>query len=275
MGLEYLPDHMGENKLPTDRKTISEWAVYLPDGVDRSKYIETCFLTNTITLTNANAEVKHRVRISKEALREVRFPVDSTDLGSEVICVTSPFSEKLFVVAVFDPITFYTEQKENQYRFNKSTSDGYADLVIDGQNGVVQIGVRSEQNGGVVSINVTNANKTAQYKITVNGTHIVQTNGDIDFTSFNGNFNVLSKAIKLLDGTYGGLTKTQELQTQLNKTNDLLTQILNIINGSTVTEPGNGAPSALQAALKVAITGKSLGDYSNIENSHITHGNPS
>lgn len=275
MGLEYLPDHMGENKLPTDRKTISEWAVYLPDEVDRSKYIETCFLTNTITLTNANAEVKHRVRISKEALREVRFPVDSTDLGSEVICVTSPFSEKLFVVAVFDPITFYTEQKENQYRFNKSTSDGYADLVIDGQNGVVQIGVRSEQSGGIVSINVTNANKTAQYKITVNGTHVVQTNGDIDFTSFNGNFNISSKAIKLLDGSLGGLVEVANLTTKLNNLENLVNDLISKYNIHThilTLSSGTGTAAPTVSLETGTLTPTVRGD---IENTHITHGNPS
>lgn len=79
-------------------------------------------------------------------------------------------------------------------------------------------------------------------------------------------------AIQLNDGSFGGLTKTLELQTQLNKTNQLLTSLLNIINGPPIPEPGSSAPSALQAALKAAIAGESLGDYSAIENQIITHG---
>ena len=79
-------------------------------------------------------------------------------------------------------------------------------------------------------------------------------------------------AIQFNDGSFGGLTKTLELRDQLNKTNQLLTALLNIINGPPIPEPGSSAPSALQAALKAAITGQSLGDYSEIENPIITHG---
>lgn len=78
--------------------------------------------------------------------------------------------------------------------------------------------------------------------------------------------------IQMNDGSYGGLTKTQELQTQINKTNAVLQAVVNIISGTVIDEPGSGAPSALQAALKTAITGLSLGNFSNIENTLITHG---
>jgi hypothetical protein len=78
--------------------------------------------------------------------------------------------------------------------------------------------------------------------------------------------------IRLNDGTYGGLVKIRELQAQLNKTNSLLSALIQILKGAPIPEPGNGAPSALQLALKSAIASQSLGDYSNIENTLITHG---
>ena len=73
------------------------------------------------------------------------------------------------------------------------------------------------------------------------------------------------------EGENGGLTITPELQTQLDKTNALLEGLINVISGTSIPEPGNGAPSALQTALSAAITGKSLGDYSNIENEAVKH----
>jgi hypothetical protein len=78
--------------------------------------------------------------------------------------------------------------------------------------------------------------------------------------------------IRLNDGSYGGLTKTKELQKQLNLTNSLLTSLLGIINGPPIPEAGNGAPSSLQTALKSALTGQKLGTFTNIENTQITHG---
>ncbi len=70
-------------------------------------------------------------------------------------------------------------------------------------------------------------------------------------------------------GSLGGMVKVQELTVQLNKNNTLLAAILAIINGAPITEAGGGAPSALQAALKVALVGKSLGDFSQLENPKI------
>jgi hypothetical protein len=78
--------------------------------------------------------------------------------------------------------------------------------------------------------------------------------------------------IQMFDGSFGGLTKTQELKTQLDKNNQILQSILTILKGPPINEPGNGTPSALQAALSVALAGKVVGDFSNIENSKILHG---
>jgi len=77
--------------------------------------------------------------------------------------------------------------------------------------------------------------------------------------------------IYLNGGENGGLTITPKLVEELNKTNELLASLINIINGTPVPEPGNGSPSALQTALKNAIVTKSLGDYSAIENQKIKH----
>lgn len=70
----------------------------------------------------------------------------------------------------------------------------------------------------------------------------------------------------------GGIVKALELKQQLNKTNSLLNALITAINGTPVPEPGNGSPSALQTALKTAITGQALGDYSNIESNIFKHG---
>jgi hypothetical protein len=92
------------------------------------------------------------------------------------------------------------------------------------------------------------------------------------FSGIASRLDCASGVIQYNDGSFGGLTKTLELQTQLDKTNQLLTAILDIINGVPIDEPGSGAPSALQAALRAALSGQELGDYSQIENTRITHG---
>lgn len=72
-------------------------------------------------------------------------------------------------------------------------------------------------------------------------------------------------------GVNGGLCKTTTLKQELDKNNEILTAILNVLNGAPVMEPGNGAPSALQVSLKGAVTGKTIGDFSAIENLNVKH----
>lgn len=81
-----------------------------------------------------------------------------------------------------------------------------------------------------------------------------------------------SALVELNGNSLGGLTKTPVLQTELNKTNALLTALIGVINGAPIPEPGSGAASALQALLKAALTGQVLGDYSGIENTKVKHG---
>jgi hypothetical protein len=187
MAIEYLPDHIGEQSLPSDRQTISEWNVYLPANVDRDKYIQNCFLTGTITLHNSKgAEIVHRVRIGSLALQCVRFPRSEAELGSDVICCTSPYSGKLFVVDVFDQRDQYNSQGEDQFCFRKLTDGGSASVLIDGGNGIISITVDKEGSGGELSINIASANADSLLNINVKGNVSVEASGAIDIVSASG-----------------------------------------------------------------------------------------
>lgn len=72
-------------------------------------------------------------------------------------------------------------------------------------------------------------------------------------------------------GANGGLAITPTLVENLNKNNDILTALLNILTGAPIPEPGNGSPSALQAALGASLAGLSVGDFSAIENDKFLH----
>ena len=72
------------------------------------------------------------------------------------------------------------------------------------------------------------------------------------------------------DGALGGMVKAKVLKEQSNKDKDVLTALLTIINGAPINEPGGGAPSALQIALKAALTGKQPGTWDDLENPKIT-----
>tara|TARA_Y100000588_G_scaffold217747_1_gene231657 strand:+ start:122 stop:637 length:516 start_codon:yes stop_codon:yes gene_type:complete len=79
------------------------------------------------------------------------------------------------------------------------------------------------------------------------------------------------ETVLMFGGENGGLTITPKLVKELNKTNELLTALLDVIKGAPVMEPGNGSPSALQTQLNAAVADKELGDYSEIENEKVKH----
>lgn len=73
-------------------------------------------------------------------------------------------------------------------------------------------------------------------------------------------------------GALGGLIKLEEFRVQIQKNNEILTALLNVLTGTSISEAGNGAASALQAALKTALSGKEVGNFgSNIENDKVKH----
>jgi hypothetical protein len=72
-------------------------------------------------------------------------------------------------------------------------------------------------------------------------------------------------------GAYGGLIKQQQLRTQLDKVTQIL-QAIKTICITPIPEPGNGSPSAFQAALNTALSTLLMPDYSGIENDKIKHG---
>lgn len=77
--------------------------------------------------------------------------------------------------------------------------------------------------------------------------------------------------IEVNGSDYGGLIKIEELKMQLKKNTAILNGLLGVLKAP-VTEPGNGSPSAFQAALLSAIGTMQTGDFSNIENKKVVHG---
>jgi hypothetical protein len=71
---------------------------------------------------------------------------------------------------------------------------------------------------------------------------------------------------------YGGIVKADTLKTELDKTNALLNAVVTAFNNWTPT--GTLADStALKALITPLLVGKSTGDYSDIKNNLVKHGN--
>jgi hypothetical protein len=231
---------IGKQGITGYRDAVSIWRVYLPYGIDREKYVKNCFLTGTVTLINENAETIHRVRIGKLALQMVDFPADEKSFGSEVVCLTLPYSGEVRVVDVFSGKTDFNDQEENQFKVLKAVDGESAQLIIDGAKGRVAISVDSDADQGELNIQVSNSNRTAKMSVTVNGEIMVVNDGkttvqssqEIQLEQYDGNdegektfVNVKKDQVKI-ESKKILLNDSDEPILLGNKTVDLMKQVL-------------------------------------------------
>jgi hypothetical protein len=224
------------------RDSNSIWRIYLPIDVDRDQYVKTCYLTGTVSLTNENAEFKHRVKIGKMALQLVSFPLNSKSFGSEVLCASMSYSGKLYVVDVYTSSSEFNDQDENQYRFEKNDNKGgYAEVRVDG-SGKILMTVDGE-NITEICISVTNKDRSGSLKINVNGEIMiindgkttVQSSQDITLEQYDGNsenektlINIIKDQIKIVSKKIL-LNEGDEPVLLGKKTVDLLTKLLDFL----------------------------------------------
>lgn len=151
-----------------DRDSLSIWRVVLTPGMDRDVYIKQCFLTGTVSISNFNGETSNKIKIGKLNLQQIVFPIDDVSYGSEVLCASLPYSGELRVIDVYSTESEFTDQKEEQFVFQKRINDGYASEIIDGEGNII-LSVLSNSKVGKITINCIGNNKSGVVDISSNG----------------------------------------------------------------------------------------------------------
>jgi hypothetical protein len=222
--------------------------IIIPSDVDRDKFIQQCYRWERVSiLIEKGAGVIHDCYITRGALQDVEFPQLSTKLGSCVVFLADLLNGHPIIFGVLSKEDESQLLKEGFFKMTKHLNGGTVEISGDASKGVVNISVSG---GSVSELNITANNADGDAKINVR---------------CQGNIAVGFKDTLKLNTGSEAMVLGDELKTQLDKTNTLLQAIINIISGTVITEPGSGAPSALQTALSAAITGKTLGDYSDIK----------
>lgn len=130
-------------------------------------------------------------------------------------------------------------------------------------NDIENINLMAEQNDGMYL--VPKIGSTIVVSVSKKDTPFAILFSELDKVKMNAD-----TVIELQDGSFGGLTKTEELKTQLDKLNAQLQAVISTLTNWTPA-PGDGG-TALKTAFAIAITGKVEGNFSNIENIKVTHG---
>lgn len=127
---------------------------------------------------------------------------------------------------------------------------------------ITGINLESDVADGLLIIPVINSTITVFYSKR-NLPYIIKYS-DIDTIYYSGNL------WQFGDGSFGGLTKTQELKKQLDMVNAQLQAVISSLK-NWIPVPNDGG-TALQTYFNLQIAGKDPGDFSNIENPNVTHG---
>jgi hypothetical protein len=238
--------------------------IIIPSDVDRSTFINQCYRWERVSvLIEKGAGVIHDCYITREAILNINFPETSSKLGSCVLFLTDPLNGHPVVFGVLSKEDESQLLKEGVFKFSKHIGSSVVEIIGDASRGVINMTV----NGGSVSqlnITATNSDGDAAINIKCQGNITIEANAALLLKSLKGAVIEFKDTLKLNTGSEA-MVLGDELKTQIEKTNNLLQALINIISGAPIPEPGNGANSALQAALTAAITGQTLGDFSNIK----------
>lgn len=263
--------------------------IIIPDNYagqeNRDRFVATCYRRDRVSIVVDSGGVVHDCYITREALREVQFPditikeyqdSPSTNrgksrLGSQVVCMNEAYLDKPVVVGVMSKLDQSTSLQENEYKIVRGQKGNFAVITVTGKTGSIGITTFGNGAGGDLNINVTNTNGDAKLNLGVKGNVNINVVGEVNLSATK-NINVstdesvvfLPKKLSVGEDPEPMLLGNTT-QTELNKDNSILTALVGIINGTPIPEPGNGAASALQTALKGAITGKTNADFSKIK----------
>ena len=89
-------------KQGTIQQTTGFGYVLIPEGVDRDKFVDTCFRTNKISIIDDSAgNIIHGCFISNEALQNIQFPRKVGEKGTPVMWISQSYMNQPMIVGTF------------------------------------------------------------------------------------------------------------------------------------------------------------------------------
>ncbi len=145
--------------------------IKLPVDIDRATFIEYCYRTGTVFVIGVDNQFEANIPVSRELIHRIKFPTETYELGSTVLCITDSIYGTSKIVGIFqDP---YSEQEifeENQWRIFKANSDTFVDLDAKGNTGEINFTAHSGGNTGISSnFKFLNNQNAAELNIKVQG----------------------------------------------------------------------------------------------------------
>lgn len=157
--------------------------IVIPSDVDRSKYINECFATNTVSIFSEHNGYSSHVPIDKNSLNFIVFPKTVKDFGSPVSFKCDPIHQVPFIDAIYFGTDEISELVENQFKFKRKFNNNVVEIVGSPEGKYVGINVIADVEGEVF-INVRSKDKSAKFTVNVDGDSVINSGGNLMVRQF-------------------------------------------------------------------------------------------
>jgi len=181
-----LPDRKKVSKrgLRGIKYTAGIGYLIIPEGIDRETYIINCYRNGTISFITENAERFDEIKVSKNILNDLDFPLSSNLPGSQILFNVIPLINIPVVIGSFTKSGEVNLMFENTFNLSKKTKNSVVSIVGDANKGSLNINLDSFQDsGGELNINVNNKSNNAKIKVAVNGKIELESTDELLLTS--------------------------------------------------------------------------------------------
>jgi len=243
----------------------------IPENVDRDKYVKGCYRTGRVAVLMDDGSFIPNVPIGLSILKDVDFPNEVKELGSQLIWVNHMVHNKPIIIDRILKDDEAIDLDENEFELEKYTENGFVSIRGVAKEGNLFINVEGKNsNGGKIYIDVSNEDEEGDIILNLKGDlraelknliynileeWNIENTGGININSKEDiNINPTEDGKKVNLGTGDepillGDKTVDELSKEVQALTDLLTSIANIVPVNVV----NGSPDATWASWQSAV----------------------
>lgn len=194
-------------KQGTVQQTTGFGYVLIPEGVDRDKFVDTCFRKNKISIIDdSEGNVIHECFISNEALQNITFPRKVGEKGTPVMWIAQSYMNQPMVVGTFTATNGKIPMRsDEEFSILREWDKGSLSITGSAKRGTLFISIRGQQ-FGTMKINAL-GDENAVLEVGSTGQVKVSGNKRVDVEAFE---ELTAKMIDPITENESGLTVNKD-----------------------------------------------------------------
>jgi hypothetical protein len=163
--------------------------IAVPEGVERDEYVDNCYRRERVSvLSDQGGFMIHDCYISKEAIKDIRFPVNKNKRGSGVVYVYDSNSTKPIIIGIVSDESETDLLDEGKFKLDKIFKNNRVQVIGNAKKGNLFLNIETfDDNDANLNIAIS-SKKNSKLNITLNGKTLIHSKEE--FTIKTDSFNV-------------------------------------------------------------------------------------